>query len=1144
LFLSGNYINHSAMRYRLLWLFLLTPWILNAGNANVQNSVLATGKWYKFSVSTSGMHKITYNDLVNMGITPDSINPADIRIFSNGSGMVPETNGSARIDDLREISIVVKDSVEGKFRPGDYIIFYGEGPDAWVMNKTTKIFSHSKNLYSDVTYYFMTFDLGPGKRVSLLPRIDSAANSFSSRYDDFIVHDQDLVSLIASGKQWYGESFTKGNLRYDFNCSFPYIDSITPLRVKAGLAARSDVPSIFRFLKNGAEFDSISFEPVELDQAGPFAIGKTKVSLILYPKKQFTFSLEYNLPDEASGGWLDYIEMQFSRNLYWTAPEFVFRDVNSPGPNKITRFTIKMAKPNLYIWDITDMSNIAQAQTVFDLTSLQFTVRTDSLRTFVVFDGSRYDSVKYVGTVANQNLHALQPKEMIIIAPTALLSEARRLADFHLAHDQIDALVVPVDQIFNEFSCGEPDPGGIRDFVKMLYDRGQSSVLPNYLLLFGDGSYDPKNRVTGNNNLIPAFESQESLSTTASYVTDDFYGIMGSLGGYDAGGSIGIGVGRFPVSTPEQAAIVVDKILHYSSVSDTILSSWRNAVAFAADDGSSNYFFKNSEDLAAIVASKYPQMNVNKIYFDAYPLVNIASGTRYPEANKAINSAVSKGTLIINYIGHGGESGWSSNQCLTIPDIESWTNSEKLPVFVTATCEFSRFDNPARFSAGEQILTMQGGGGIALFSTSRTTFAGTNQSLDTSFFRHLMDKKDGKYISMGELIKISKNLNQNNPLLRNFVLLGDPAQQIALPELEVVTTQVNSHPADQADTALGLSRASVSGQIQDSQGNTVNGFQGFLTVDIYDKPTVYYTLGNTQNSYDGSYPAKFVLQDHILNRLKVPVTNGTFTCSFLVPKDVGLNFGNGKISYYAQNGQTDAQGYYSDLVFGGKDPAVIPGTQGPDIEMYMDARTFVSGGKTGPNPLLIADLYDTSGINYFSLGIGHDLLAVLDDDWAHAIMLNDNYIAETGDNVRGSLTYQFSNLSAGLHKLTIRAWDLYDNSSQKDLLFWVFNPASIDIQNVVCFPNPAIEQTTFSFNPVNIGGGVDVVIEISNISGVRVQTISASFTEYSQLPLLIPWNLKDGSGNKLGSGLYPFMIKFKAKNGANSQTSGKIVIIH
>jgi hypothetical protein len=1122
----------------------LIPWVLSAGNADVQNSVLATGKWYKFSVRNSGMHRITYYDLMKMGISPGTVNPTHIRIFSNGSGMVPESNAPSRIDDLREISIVVKDGGDGRFDPQDCILFYGEGPDTWVMNRTTHIFSHSKNLYSDVTYYYMTFDLGEGKRVKLMPRFDTAANSFSSRYDDFTVHEQDLVNVIKSGKQWYGEMFSKAQPRYDFNYSFPYIDSISPIRIKTNVIGRSDLPSEFYIYKNGIIYDSISIDPVALDDAsGNFAEGKARVGLILYPKQQFQISIEYNAPDDASTGWLDYIEMQLSRNLYWSAPEFVFRDVNSIGPGKITQFTMKNAKPDLYIWDISDMSNISQIQTTFSGTSLKFSLRTDSLHTFLAFDGTHYDTVKFESLVSNQNLHALQPKEMIIVAPTSLLSEARRLADFHKNHNQIDALVVSVQEIYNEFSCGQPDPGGIRDFVKMLYDRGQSSVLPNYLLLFGDGSYDPKNRVPGNNNLIPAFESQESLSYTASFVTDDFYGIMGDTEGYDGSGSIEIGVGRFPVSTPEQAEIVVDKIIHYSSSNDTILSDWNNLIAFAADDGNSNYFFKNSEDLAVIVANKYPFLNVNKIYFDAYPIVIISSGTRYPEANKAINSAVARGTMIINYIGHGGESGWSTNQCLTIPDIESWTNSEKLPVFVTATCEFSRFDNPARFSAGEQIFTMAGGGGIALFSTSRTTYAGTNQSLDTSFFRHLMDKKDGKYIKMGELIKISKNINQNNSLLRNFVLLGDPAQQITFPELQVITTEINGHPANQTDTALGLSRVSVSGQIEDSQGNPVNSFQGVLTATIFDKPTVYYTLGNTQNSYDGSYPAKFTLQDHVLNRLKVPVTDGSFTFSFLVPEGVALNFGKGKISYYAENGQTDANGYYDNLILGGRDPQIIPGTRGPDIAMYMDNRSFISGGRTSPDPLLIADLHDTSGINAFSLGIGHDILGVLDDDWAQAIQLNDYYDPAVGDYSRGSVNYQFSGLSTGVHKLTLRAWDLVDNSSQKDLLFWVFNPSSINIQDVFCFPNPAFDHTTFSFNPVNNGGGVYVIIEITNLSGIRVKTITASFPEYTQVPLLIQWDLKDEGGNKLSSGLYPFVIKFKANNGAYSQASGKVVII-
>ncbi len=473
----------------------------------------------------------------------------------------------------------------------------------------------------------------------------------------------------------------------------------------------------------------------------------------------------------------------------------------------------------------------------------------------------------------------------------------------------------------------------------------------------------------------------------------------------------------------------------------------------------------------------------------------------------------------------------------------AWTNSEKLPVFVTATCEFSRFDNPERFSAGEEIIVRQGGGGIAMFSTSRTTFAGTNQSLDTSFFRHIMDRKDGRYLSMGELIMLSKNNNQNNSYLRNFVLLGDPAQQIAFPEDDIITTSINNLPLEPPDTALGLSAVNVIGRVQDFGGNFVNGFNGTLTAKVFDKPTIYSTLGNTYGQYGGSYPQKFKLQDHLMDCIKAKVENGEFNFSFVVPKGVGLSFGKGKISYYAENGINDAKGYSDNVIFGGRDPMIIPEANGPSIRLYMDTRNFISGGATGPDPLLIADLYDTSGINSTGFGIGHDIIGILDGDWAHVISLNDSYVPQVGSFSRGSLSYQLSGLSPGQHKLTVRAFDLYDNSTQQDIYFWVFGGSTLKVQNVFCYPNPAITDVNFSFTPVIAEGGFNLSIDIYNISGIRLKTITKYYPESGITPLIVNWDLTDEGGNKLFSGVYPFTAKFTG-NGSFVNTSGKILIIH
>ncbi len=1131
--------------FRFLVLFILFPWVLFAGNQASMNSVLSTGSWYKFSVKHNGLYRISYHDLLKMGISPGVINTANIRIFGNGSGMVPESNATPRKDDLREISIQVHDGGDGKFDSPDYIQFYGEGPDSWKLSTTTNVYTHSRNVYSDYCYYFMTFDLGAGRRVTYKPLPDTAANRTSQRWDDMIVHELDLESVIKSGKRWFGEKFTKSSNRYDFDFSFPYIDSLSLVRMKLSLIARSNVVSKFTVFRDGVKFDSVSFVAVALDQPGPYADGVDRSKFITYPNSKFRISLEYDAPTDPSVAWLDYIEMQLTRKLYWTGNEFTFRDLYSKGAGRITEFRMNKARAGITIWDISDMSDIYELQTTLADSLLKFRIRTDSLHTFFAFDSTRFDTVSFVGAVANQNLHALQPKEMIIVVPPVFVAEARRLADFHRTRSQIESLIVTVPEIYNEFSCGQPDPGGIRDLVKMLYDRASASDRPKYLLLFGDGSYDPKDRVPGNQNIVPVLESQESLSTTASYVTDDFFGIMGNNEGNDGSGSLEIGIGRFPVSTAVQAATVVDKIIHYSDFSDTICSDWRNNVALLCDEGDRNYFVSNSEDIDRIIASKYPVINVNKIYFDAYPMVKIPAGNRFPEATKALNDAVAKGTLIINYIGHGGETGWSSRAVLSMADIHAWTNSEKLPVFVTATCEFSRFDNPERFSAGEEIFVRPGGGGIAMFSTSRTTFAGTNQSLDTSFFRHMMDRSDGRYIRMGELIMISKNKNQASAsLLRNFVLLGDPAQQIAFPENEIVTTSINGQPQDQSDSAYGLSTVNIKGAIQTFQGNPINDFNGILTAKIFDKPTTYSTLGNTSGQYNGSYPQKFNLQDHLMDRVKVAVKDGQFSFSFVVPRGVGLSFGKGKISYYAADSTSDAKGYSSKVIFGGTDPGIIPEANGPSVRLFMDTRSFISGSQTGSSPMLIADLYDTSGINSTGFGIGHDILGVLDDDWAHCFNLNDVYEPLIGLYTRGTLSYQLTGLAPGQHKIMVRAFDLYDNSTEQEIYFRVASESSIAVQNVSCYPNPARLETRFVFTPVISPGGFDVSIDIYNLTGIRLKTITGSYPESGSSPLTIMWDLADNGGNKLFSGIYPYTVKFSGKNGALLNFSGKIAIIH
>ena len=723
-------------RYLIIILFFTCASLAIADGTFRSNSLLATGNWYKVAVQQPGIHKISYEDLVAAGMDPSGIDPANLRIYGNGGGMLPESNSEPRIDDLREISIFVHDGGDGSFDPGDYILFYGESPDAWRLDPDNKLFLHEKNLFSDRAYYFITADLGPGKRVTPVASLDTVnANSYSRRFSDYAFHEVETSNLIRSGKIWVGEEFNDTVQAHEFRFIFPNVDTSSALRFNTYVVARSSYVSKFYLYADDVLIDEIPVDYTDFQNTNVYARSKLKGSLHFSPEDTTDVRLVYELPTSNSLGWLNYLEINLQRRLIWSGPQMPFRDVNSIGDNKVTEFIMSAASPEVLIWDITRKDSIRLVQATFEGTDLRYRMRTDVLREFIAFDGSMYFPVEPVGPVPNQNLHALDPASLIIVAHPDFEEEAQILSGFHASRGTT-SVVATLDEIYNEFGSGRQDIAAIRDFVRMLYLKGG----PKYLLLFGDGSYDYKDRVPGNTNFVPTYQSKESLKPLGTYVTDDFFGLMDPNEGADCIGRLDLGIGRFPVVNDEQAMAILNKIMEYHLVNDTTMGPWKNRVTFIADDEDTNLHLNQAEELAEITIEKNPVFNIEKIYSDSYQIVSTPSGPRYPEVNKSITRAVEEGRLIINYTGHGGEDGWSGEKILTIPDIEGWRNKGKYPVFVTATCEFSRFDNPERFSAGEMVIVKPDAGAVALYTTTRLALATSNFKLDTSFFRHLMNR--------------------------------------------------------------------------------------------------------------------------------------------------------------------------------------------------------------------------------------------------------------------------------------------------------------------------------------------------------------------------------------------------------------------
>jgi hypothetical protein len=1100
-----------------------------------ENSVLASGDWYKLSIVQSGIHQITYSDLQNMGINPSSIDPRNIRIYGNGGGMLPESLSEFRRDDLSENSIYVSGENDGRFDPQDYILFYGESPNVWKYQSFTQSFNHIQNIYSDSTYYFLTADLGPGKRVVVMPAVTEPPNVYVDKFTDYAYHELDLFNLSNIGRVWYGEVFDV-TTTYNFDFRFPDIDLTSPAYFRAYVAAKSEASTSFKFFNGNDQIMSANIIGIPPNNPNAPAAKPYLGSEQFTPASaDINIRISYNKVISSSMGWLNYFELNVVRNLFFSGAQMSFRDPASFAPGAIAEFTLGNAGQNVQVWNVTDPTNAQRIETVQTGSSQVFRVHQDTLAEFIAFDGSSYLPVNFTGKIENQNLHGSGPRDMIIITNPLFRDQANRLAAFHEQNDGITVLVADLDQVYNEFSSGAQDITAIRNFMKLLYDNAPAGKEPRYLLLFGDASFDYKDIIKNNTNMVPTWEDEESLNMVYSIASDDYYGFLDGPGD----DMLDIGIGRMPVQTVDQATTGVDKIIHYATNTPVVMKDWRNYLCFVADDEEGNMFIDQAEEMISYIDTTYGEYNIDKIYLDAFPQISTPGGQRAPDVNKAINNRIDKGCLIMNYTGHGGEVGWGEERFLENSDINSWTNYDRMPIFITATCEFSRYDDPKRVSAGEYAYLNPNGGAIAMFTTARATFGGSNFNLNSALYEYLFEENNGDYYHFGDVIRLAKNEGGVDGNDKKFILLGDPALHLAYPLNDVVTTRINEENISETpDTLQALKKITIEGRVLTSTKRDL-GFTGTVYPIVFDKPSKVTTLATDPYSYQST----FDLQNNILYKGKAQVTDGKFSFTFIVPKDIAYQYGFGKISYYAANEEEDAHGFYRNILVGGLDQSIEPDVKGPEVQLFINDSLFVSGGITDENPGMLAFVSDSNGINTVGSGIGHDIVAILDGNTDKPIILNDFYESDLNSYTSGTIRYPFHNLSEGLHTLSLKVWDVFNNSADAYLEFKVVLSDKFIINELMNYPNPFTDRTYFVFSHNQAEGKLDVSLSVFNLSGQIVRSFETSVTPTGYRTEPFYWDGRDDSGGRLAKGLYLYRINVRNENGQTESKTGKLILL-
>lgn len=1128
----------------------------NKGRTYANHSVLSQGDWYKVRISKTGIYKVTASEMSSMGFSLNNLQLSSIRLYGNGGGMLPEANDVYRYDDLQENPIKVFDvNSNSVFDGNDYFIFYAKGPNTWNYNTLSKTYQHQVNLYDNYSYYFISTAAGTGKRITPSTTVQQGNIIPVSSYTDYAYYERDTLNLIKSGKVWFGEKFDL-QTTYNFPFSFNSIDITQRASLRVSAAARSTSASSINYSISGSNFTQ-TIDAIYPNYTSDYAYLEVDTFSFFPQNSNLNLFANYTKTTSSSIAWFDFAEINVKCRLNMVGSQFSFRSQTIISQGNTAQYAVSQVGANTSFWDVTNPLYPTEIQGSLNGSVYTFIKPTDSLREFIAFQPS-YFSVEKVGIVNNQDLHSLSNINYIIISHKDFLAEANELANFHLQYDTLSIKVIELTQIYNEFSSGAADVSAIRDFMKMLYDKSGTklSERPLYLLLFGDGSYDPKSRIAGNTNYIPAYQSEASLNPSITYTSDDYFGILDDNEGNNCDGVVDIGVGRIISNSKQQAINAVNKILIYTNHSKTGNSysncntsqngiknyaDWRNVLTFIGDDQDGDIHLTQSDFLAEQLRINNPNFNIEKIFLDAYTQITTPGGQRYPDAKRDLLARVQKGSLLVNYTGHGGEVGWAHESILEVADILNWTNKNNLPCFVTATCEFSRFDDPGRTSAGEYVFLNTNGGGIALFTTTRLAFSGTNFDINRALINCAFPVNNKNYPRFGDMIKTSKILSGSSYNNRNFVLLGDPALKLSYPQFDIETTLINGMPTNSAmDTLKALDQVTIKGEIRNN-GAKMTNFNGKIYPTVYDKVQQLSTLGNDQDS-----PAMpFKLQKNTLYKGIAEVKNGEFEFSFVVPKDILYAFGLGRISYYAENDSIDATGNFQSFTIGGSNQGQNIDIDGPKISLFINDTNFINGGITNENPSLLAYIFDENGVNTIGNGIGHDVVAILDANTSKPIVLNDYYLADLNSYKSGKISYPFNKLEEGDHVLSIKVWDVYNNSSEAKVDFIVKLASEMTLTNLSNFPNPFSEITNFVFEHNQACEELEVILDVYSTGGDLVYRYSGPVNSsgYRVGPGQITWNGKSINGNSLEKGLYVYKISIRSCDGSTASQNSKLILL-
>jgi len=1183
--IPGNELGYQVLEQLRFRVYKAEPSSTDPQTTNFTgSSALASGVWYKIPITRSGLHRLDRAYIASMtGLNVATLDPRRIQLWSSGNSMLPMRNSAAR-PDFQQIPIIVNGETDGRFDNEDAVIFYSDGPQRVFYNTSSARFVHETHLYSRYTYVFVTVGVQNGLRLSAAQ--GGQPTELLTTYTDFIFKEDEINKIateMRSGSEWLGERVTAESFGNTLTLMDSVITDFVPnsnVLIDARLATRNRNNAQFETFLGTRSAGTIPFSGLGFDynnEEGAFGYAQTQLQTVTnatLTNNRLQVSSRFSSVTTADAlGYLDYARLYVQRNLTAVNGRLWIYAPTNVGPNTFSTYRLRGFSSAPVVVDVTNPQ--VPVQYIATSSGTNWDVVGPSSPGTRLLAATSFIAPAAAALVPNQNFRATgsNPNYLIVVPDDpAFRPIAEELATFRQQNDGLRPIVVSQGQIFNEYSGGLPDVVAIRDFVRHLYIKAGSNrdLMPKYLLMFGNATHDYRG-IYGNDisekNLVITYQSRDSYHRLDSYGSDDFFGLLdlneGAWNQNTVTELVDIGIGRLPFNTVAEANVLLGKLKTYEDPST--FGDWRTLFTYAADDDFPEPFrnrdlhILNADSTAEFIDRDVSGVRLRKIYEINYP-VETTSGARFrPLANRDFINSFNEGSLIVNYSGHGAEQTLSDSRLFQSSDISRLTNRDRLSIFVTATCSFGRFDDHLDQSGAEKTMLWPDGGIIAAFTTTRVVYTSENpNTVNFGLNRRLsgfMTERDqeGLPYRLGDIMLRTKNVTQNDLggsfNTRKFILLGDPAMRIGLPRqrAEINRIQGQTVSSTQLVTLRALDTVSIEGSVLNSNGSVNTSYNGEINVKVYDGVRV---VQLPQREWMQTLPCftrncSFREQNDLLFNGRVSVRNGQYTANFVVPKDISYTKNRGRLLVYGQTGSNDAVGSMSSVVFNGINSTVQNDNRGPEMQVYLDSPDFMDGAMVGSNPKLIVELRDDTGINATGMGVGHELVAILNTIPEKTFVLNNFFQTKLDDYRSGRIEFPIDGLTQGEYTLTVRAWDVFNNPTDEIITFRVADSEDVMLSNVFNYPNPMNNRTRFMFEHNQPGNQLDISVRIYTLSGRPIAQIDESRV-FPTSQGSVEWFGFDNDNDRLATGTYLYVMKVTAETSKGRRSKDvieKLVII-